>query len=63
MVKNSPADAEDPLEKEMAIHSSILSCLKKPHRQKSLMCYSPWGGRVRHNLSTNQQQQQIMSSI
>ena len=36
MVKNSPVDAEDPLEKEMAIHSSILSCLKKtPQTEKS----------------------------
>ena len=24
-------------------------CLKKPHRQRSLVGYSPWGHRVRHN--------------
>ena len=32
---------EDPLEKEMAIHSSILAW--KTHVQKSLIGYSPWG--------------------
>ena len=31
---------EDPLEEEMAIHSSILSW--KSHGQKSLAGYSPW---------------------
>jgi len=32
---------EDPLEKEMAIHSSILP--GKFHGQRSLVSYSPWG--------------------
>ena len=32
---------EDPLEKEMAIHSSILP--GKSHGQRSLEDYSPWG--------------------
>ena len=32
---------EDPLEKEMAIHSSILS--GKSHGQRSLEGYRPWG--------------------
>ena len=32
---------EDPLEKEMAAHSSILA--GKPHEQRSLAGYSPWG--------------------
>ena len=32
---------EDPLEKEMAIHSSILP--GKSHGQRSLEGYSPWG--------------------
>ena len=32
---------EDPLEKEMAPHSSILS--GKSHGQRSLVGYSPWG--------------------
>ena len=32
---------EDPLEKEMAIHSSILP--GKSHGQRSLAGYSPWG--------------------
>ena len=32
---------EDPLEKEMATHSSILA--RKPHGQRSLVGYSPWG--------------------
>ena len=32
---------EDPLEKEMATHSSILAW--EPHEQKSLAGYNPWG--------------------
>jgi len=32
---------EDPLEKEMATHSSILSCLEKSDEQKSMVGYSP----------------------
>ena len=32
---------EDPLEKEMAIHSSTLAW--KTHGQRSLVGYSPWG--------------------
>ena len=32
---------EDPLEKEMATHSSIL--LGRFHGQRSLVGYSPWG--------------------
>ena len=32
---------EDPLEKEMAIHSSILAL--ESHRQRSLAGYSLWG--------------------
>ena len=51
--KNSPASArdqetqvrslheEDPLEKEMATHSSILA--GKSRGQRSLVGYSPWG--------------------
>ena len=34
-------DREDPLEKEMATHCSIL--VGKSHGQKSLEGYSPWG--------------------
>ena len=34
---------EDPLEKEMATHSSILAW--EIHRQRSLVGYSPWGGK------------------
>ena len=50
MVKNLPAnvgdvgsipESEDPLEKEMARHSSILAW--KVHGQRSLVGYSPWG--------------------
>jgi len=33
-------DREDPLEEEMAIHSSILP--GKSHGQRSLAGYSPW---------------------
>ena len=49
-VKNLPAvqetwyqslAREDPLEKGMATHSSILAC--KSHGQRSLVGYSPWG--------------------
>ena len=32
---------EDPLEKEMAIHSSTIAW--KSHGQRSLVGYSPWG--------------------
>ena len=38
---------EDPLEKEMATHSSIL--VWKSHGQRSLVVYSPWGLKVRHD--------------
>ena len=40
-------DWEDPLEKEMATHSSILAW--KIHGRRSLVGYSPWGRRVRHD--------------
>ena len=49
VIKNLPAKkemwdlalgGEDPLEKEMATHSSILA--GESHGQKSLMGYSPW---------------------
>ena len=33
---------EDPLEKDMTIHSSILAW-RIPHGQRSLVGYSPWG--------------------
>ena len=39
--------SEDPLEKGMATHSSILS--GKSHGQRSLSGYSLWGRRVRCN--------------
>ena len=46
---------EDPLEKEMASHSSILAW--EIHGQRSLAGYSPWGHkRVGHKLATKQQQ-------
>ena len=53
MVKNLPANAreireaglnlgqEDPLEEDMATHSSILAW--RIHGQRSLVGYSPWG--------------------
>ena len=34
---------EDPLEKEMAVYSSILAW--KSHGQRSLVGASPWGGK------------------
>ena len=54
IVKNPPAMCEtwiwslaweDPLEDGMATRSSIL-CLENPHRQRSLVGYSPWGHNV-----------------
>ena len=56
MVKNLPAmretgvqslDGEDPLENEIATHSSILA--GKSHGQRSLAGYSSWDVRVGHN--------------
>ena len=50
MVKHLPAmeetsvkslDGEDPLEKEVATHSSILA--RESHGQRSLVDLSPWG--------------------
>ena len=49
---------EDPLEKELATHSSILA--GKSHGQRSLVGYSPWGHRrVGHGLPSKQQQSEI----
>ena len=49
---------EDPLEEEMASHSSVLPW--KTHGQRSLAGYSPWSHkRIRHNLATKQQQNNI----
>ena len=39
-------DQEDPLEKEMAIHSSILAW-RIPWTERSLAGYSPWGPKSR----------------
>ena len=56
MVKNLPAmqgtwvqflGQEDPLEEEMATHSSILAW--KFRGQRRLVGYSPWGCRVEHD--------------
>ena len=46
-------DQEDPLEEEMATHSSILP--GESHGQRSLVGYSPRGCRVGHDLATKQQ--------
>ena len=64
-VKNLPAiqatqvgslGQEDPLEKEMATHSSFLA--GEPHGLRILVGYSLWGRkRVGHNSVTEQQQQ------
>ena len=37
-------DQDDPLEKEMATHSSVLAW--EIHGQRSLVGYSPWSHRV-----------------
>ena len=51
---------EDPLEKEMAAHSSILAWEVPWTGEPGKL--SPWGHkRVRHNLATEQQQQLINS--
>ena len=48
-----PLGQEDPLEKEMATHSSIPAW--EIHGQRSLAGHSPWvGKRVRHDLVTKQ---------
>ena len=56
IVKNPPAMREtwvrslgweDPLEEGLATHSNILA--GESHGQRSLVEYSPWGHRVRHD--------------
>ena len=42
--KDRSLGREDPLEKGMATHSSILAW-RIPHGQRSLVGYSPWGGK------------------
>ena len=64
VVKNPPANSgdtglipglEDPLEKAMATHSSILA--GNSYGQRSLVGYNPWGHkRVGQDLETKQQQ-------
>ena len=47
---------KDPLEKEMATHSSIFA-LENPHGQRSLVGYNPWGHKesdMTEQLSTSQ---------
>ena len=45
---------EDPLEKEMATHSSVFAW--NSHGQGNLAACIPWGQRVRHDLASKQQQ-------
>ena len=47
---------EDPLEKEMAIHSSTIAW--KSHGQRSLVGYSPWVRKESDTTEATQQQQQ-----
>ena len=48
-------DQKDPLEKEMATHSNILS--GKSHGRRSLVGYNPWGSqKVGHDVGAKQQQ-------
>ena len=71
MVKNPPAmqemwvqslDWEDPLEKEMVTHSSVLAW-KIPWTGQPGDC-SPWSHkRVRHDLATKQQQNWAFSVV
>ena len=66
MIKNLPADAgdsgdvsrEDPLEEEMATHSSVVAW--RIYGQRSLAGCSPWGcKRLRHDFVTKQQQRAV----
>ena len=53
---------EDPLEKEMATHSSILAW--KTHELRTLVGCGPWGRRrVRHNLEIKQEQLQCYNRL
>ena len=71
MVKSLPAmwetwvlslGQEDPLEKEMATHSSILAW--KIPGQRSLVVYGPWGSKkVGHDLETKQQKHLSKTTI
>ena len=56
VVKNPPAKQDiwvlslgrkDPLEEEVATHYSFLP--EKSHEQRSMVGYSPWGCKVRHD--------------
>ena len=51
-------DQEDPLEEEMATHSSILP--GESHGQRNLVGYSPQGCRVGNDLATKQLYQDIL---
>ena len=72
MVKNPPLKEkmwvqslgpEDPLEKEMATHFSILTW-KIPWTERSLAGYSLWGHkRVGHDLATKQQKQSLFMRL
>ena len=44
---------KDPLEEEMATHSSIFA--GKSHGQRSLVGYSPWGGKESDNIEHTRQ--------
>jgi len=48
---------DDPLEKEMANHSSIIAW-KLPWTEEPGGLYSMWSQRVRHDLTTKQQEEQ-----
>ena len=50
---------EDPLEKEIAIHSSLL-VWETPWREEPGGLQSMGSQRVGHNLATKQQQQQVL---
>ena len=50
-----PLGGEDPLEKGMAVHSSIL-VHGKSHGQRSLVGYRPSGLSIRQDLTTKQEQ-------
>ena len=56
-----PVGPEDPLEKEMATHSSMF-LPEKSHGQRSLVDYSPWAHRVSHDFATNEQGSLVIDS-
>ena len=54
---------KDSLGKEMATHSNILAWEIPWTEQRSLAGYSPWGSKVRHDLATEQKQENGIAQL